>query len=97
MKAVVNTKNGSHSVEIDEVVVSMTDAAYDKMERKFNKETRVLEWVSGVTYCVTCNGHRLKSSSLDELFEMFKAAYNKLPIPERKCFFHARDIDYKPR
>lgn len=86
MKAIVNTSNGSFSVTIKEVKVNMTKAQYEKMERKFNKETRVIEWTSGVTYCVACNGHRLKSSSLDELFEMYKAAYNKLPVPERKCF-----------
>jgi hypothetical protein len=94
MKAIVNTDKGSFSVTIKEVKIKMTEAQYEKMERKFNKETRALEWVGGTTYCVSCNGHRLKSSSLDELFEMFKAAYNNLPIPERKCFMLE---GYKPK
>lgn len=64
----------------------MTRAQEDKMLRIFNKETRVIEWVGGVTYFVSCKGRRLKSSSLDELQEMFRCAYLDLPIPERKCF-----------
>lgn len=87
MKATVFLKEGFKEVDIDEVVVDMSPVAYDKMLNKFNKDTRVMEWNGGVTYSVNYKSHRLKSSSLDELFEMFKAAYNKLPIPERKCFF----------
>ena len=58
----------------------------EKIRKKFNKETRVLEWTKGVTYFIPYKIRSLKSSSLDELYEMFKADYLGLPIPERKHF-----------
>lgn len=83
------------SVKIDVVDAPFSEKELEKLERKFNKDTRVLEFVGGVTYCVTFvdpkgrfRSHRLKSSSLDELFEMYKAAWKGKEIPERKCFFH---------
>ena len=58
------------------------------MTRKFKKEVLASEWVGGTSYYFKAGGRFIKSSSLDELQEMFKAHYNGLPIPERKCFFH---------
>lgn len=58
----------------------------EEIIHRFNRDTRAIEWVGGCTYAIQYKHHRLKSSSLDELQEMFKCAYLKLPIPERKCF-----------
>ena len=61
------------------------------MSKKFNRDTRVLTFVGGETYCVSYTdnkgkfkSHRLKSSSLDELMEMYKCAWKGKEIPERK-------------
>ncbi len=54
------------------------------LTKKFNKETRVMEWVGGNTYYLQSN-HRVKSSSLDELFEMFKEKELGFPIRKREC------------
>lgn len=89
IKAYINTYKGTTSVMIDAVDVKMTAAQIEKMERKFNKEVKVLEYIGGTTYYFHKNKslYTVKSSSLEELYEMFKAHYNGLPIPERKCFF----------
>lgn len=83
------------SVLIEEVNAPFSEKELEKLERKFNKDARALEFVGGTTYCITYadpkgkfRSHRLKSSSLDELFEMYKAAWKGKEIPERKCFFH---------
>lgn len=88
MKATVNTNNGTKTINITPVEVKMTKTEETKMNKHFDRETRVMEWVGGCTYTVNINGKRLKSSSMEELQEMHKAAWNNLPIPERKCFFH---------
>jgi hypothetical protein len=95
MKAFVNTKDGTKSVKIEAADVVFSAKEEEKMSNKFNRDTRVLEFVGGETYCVTYNdkkgkfrSHRLKSSSLDELLEMYKCAWKGKEIPERKCFFH---------
>lgn len=87
IKAYINTDKGITSVMIDAVDVQMSPSKIEKMERKFNKEVRVMEFVGGVTYSFQKGARFIKSSSLEELYEMFKADYNGLPIPERKCFF----------
>ncbi|HUU87721.1 MAG TPA: hypothetical protein VMX17_08220 [Candidatus Glassbacteria bacterium] len=95
MKATVNTQNGSKTVNIQAADVVFSEKELERMERKFNKDTRVIEFVGGVTYCINYvdkkgkfRSQRLKSSSLDELMEMYKCAWKGKDIPERKCFFH---------
>ncbi len=87
IKAYVNTDKGTKTVMIDAVDVEMTTSKIEKMEKKFDKEVRVTEWLGGVTYAFQKGARFVKSSSLEELYEMFKADFNGLPIPERKCFF----------
>jgi len=65
----------------------------EKLTSKFNKNTRVLEWVSGSTYFIEykdpkgkLKSHRLKSCCLDELLTMYKHALKGMQIPERKHF-----------
>jgi hypothetical protein len=95
MKATVNTKDGSKTVKIQAADVVFSEKEFERLERKFNRDTRVIEFVGGVTYCVNYTdkkgkfrSHRLKSSSLDELLEMYKCAWKGKEIPERKCFFY---------
>lgn len=88
MRAHINTSEGTKVKIIATRPVKMTKTQEEKMLRVFNKETRVMEWVGGVTYYINYKGKRLKSSSLDELQEMFKCAYLDLPVQPRKCFFH---------
>lgn len=94
MKVTFQTPSGSKTVTIKAVDVNMTPANEEKMLRKFNKEVRVIEWVGGCTYHfrgrIKDTPHNLKSSSLDELQEMFKAAWCGLPVPERKCHMIAK-------
>jgi hypothetical protein len=85
MKVTYFCNGENRTVSIEEVKVEMSGKEQEKMLRKFNKEVRVLEWVGGCTYNIMHKGLRLKSSSLDELENMYTAAYNGLPIPERKC------------
>jgi len=82
-------------VEIDEADVVFSQKEELKMGNKFNRDARALEFTGGTTYCITYRdplgkfkSHRLKSSSLDELLEMFKCAWKGKEIPVRKCFFH---------
>jgi len=88
MKAYIHTQDGTKVVKIKEVDVKMTKVAEDRMMRKFNNEVRVMEWVGGVTYSFQSGARFIKSSSLEEIEQMFKAHFNKLPIPERKCFLN---------
>lgn len=88
MRAYINTNKGTKVKIIATKPIRMTKAEEEKMIRKFNRETRVMEWVGGVTYFIRHKGKTLKSSSLDELQEMFKMSYLNLPPLERKCFFH---------
>jgi hypothetical protein len=85
MKVTYFCNGESRTVSIEEVKVEMSEKEQEQMLRKFNKEVRVLEWVGGCTYTINHGSHRLKSSSLDELENMYTAAYNGLPVPERKC------------
>ncbi len=95
MKAYIGTENGTKVVDIEPADVVFSDKELEKMTNKFNKDTQALEFVGGTTYCVTYKdkkgkftGHRLRSSSLDELLEMYKCAWKGKTIPVRKCFFH---------
>jgi hypothetical protein len=104
MKATVNTRTETKTVDIKEADVKFSEKEMEKLERKFNRDTRVVEFVGGCTYCITYSdkkgkfrSHRLKSSSLDELMEMYKCAWKGKEIPERKCFFYPKDLTKKPR
>ncbi len=88
MRAYINTPKGTKEKIIATKPIRMSKTEEDKMIRQFNRETRVLEWVGGVTYFIRHKGKTLKSSSLEELQEMFKMSYLGLPPLERKCFFH---------
>lgn len=92
MKAIVGTMNGTKTIEIEACDASFSEKELDKLTNKFNKDSRALEFVGGTTYHITYSGkhtsQRLRSSSLDELLEMYKAAWKGKTIPERKCFFH---------
>jgi len=95
MKAIVNTSSGTKSVNIIESDVIFSEKELERLTDRFNNDTRVIEWMSGVTYCIEYvdskkkfKSRRLKSSSLEELFEMYKCAWKGKEIPERKCFFH---------
>lgn len=59
----------------------------EKLIKQFNKQTRVMEWVGGCTYYIGTY-RTLKSSCLDELFQMFRAKELGLEIPKRTKFFH---------
>ena len=88
MIALVNTSKGTKKVRIKKVKTSHTPEQLDRLQKKFVRETRCIEWVGGVTYYFMKGSRSVKSSSLDELFEMYKASAAGLPIPERKCFFY---------
>lgn len=88
MRAYVNTSKGTKEKIIATKPIRMSKTKEDKMIRQFNRETRVMEWLGGVTYFIRHKGKTLKSSSLEELQEMFKMSYLGLPPLERKCFFH---------
>jgi len=55
-----------------------------KIRATFDKNARAIEWVGGTTYAIHHKGKFLKSCCIMELFEMYKASCNGLPIPERK-------------
>jgi len=104
MKAYIGTPKGTASVDIESAQVIFSEKEEEKMIKKFNKDTRALEFGAGTTYCVTYSdpkgrfqSHRLKSSSLDELLEMYKCAWKGKEIPQRKCFFFPKDLSKKPR
>ena len=86
-KVTFETSKGAKSCFIQKVEAKMTQKERDKMIRRFNNEVRVIEWVGGCTYYFMRGAKSIKSASIDELQEMYKADYNGLPIPERKCFF----------
>lgn len=90
INAEIHTSTGTKVVKIDKVAPDLSDKELDKLTKSFNKEVRVLEWVGGNTYYFTSKCRAIKSSSLEELFEMYKAHKLGLPIPERKCFFHKK-------
>jgi len=86
INAYVHTSTGTKVVKIEMVAPELSESKLDELSRSFNRETRVIEFVGGVTYYFT-KYRQHKSSSLEELFEMYKAHKLGLPIPERKCFF----------
>jgi hypothetical protein len=96
MKATMGTMWGTKSVDIKSADVKFSPKEEEKMINKFNRDTRALEFVGGTTYCVDYTDpkgifrsyRRLKSSSLDELLEMYKCAWKGKDVPVRKCFFH---------
>lgn len=92
------------TVLIDAADVVFSEKEMERMTNKFNRDTRVVTFVGGNTYCIEYRdpkgkfkSHRLKSSSLDELLEMYKCAWKGKEIPERKCFFYPKQEGYKPR
>ena len=91
MKAYVNKANGTDVVNIKPCESLFSEKELNRCIDKFNNETRALEFTGGATYFITYSGKnknvRLKSSSLDELMEMYKCAWKGKVIPERKCFF----------
>ncbi len=64
----------------------------DQIINKFNNDTKAIEFVGGTTYCVELRKagryYRLKSSNLDELLDMYVAAWGNKTVPARTCFFH---------
>ena len=88
MKAYIHTSTGTKVKIIDEVKVDLTDEQLEKLNNKFSSEVKVTEWVAGCTYWFQKGARFIKSSSLEELFEMYKAVKFNLTIPERKCFFN---------
>ena len=86
-KVTYPTPQGNKSVFIEICDAPMTEMKEKQMLYEFNKNTKAIEWVGGTTYYLYMNGYpRLKSSCLDELQAMFKFAYLKQQVPERKCF-----------
>lgn len=84
MKKVTYYKKGELvEAEIEEIIIE-DDKKLETITNRFNTRTRVIEWKGFNTYYIEDNS-ALKSSSLDELFEMYKASVMKLPIPQRKC------------
>jgi hypothetical protein len=78
-------KNVTETIMIDEVETKLSAAKLERLNRKFNNEVRVNEWVAGVTYYFQHKASNIASSSLEEIWEMYKAAATGQPIPERKC------------
>ena len=91
MKAFVNTVNGTISVDIIPCDAPFSEKELSKLTEKFNNDATAIEFTGGTTYCINYKGkfrsYRLKSSSLDELFEMYKCAWKGKGIPLRKCYF----------
>lgn len=94
MKAYMGTSKGTVAVNIMPADVNFSPKEEEKMTNQFNRDTRAIEFVGGTTYCINYSDrkgifktHRLKSSSLDELLEMYKCAWKGKEIPKRKCFF----------
>ena len=86
MIAYTHTDTGTLSTRIKKVNVKLTETQEEKMWNKFHKECRVIEWQRGCTYSFMSGARFIKSNSLDEIQEMWKAHYNNLPIPERRCY-----------
>lgn len=93
------THKGNKSVFIEVNAMTISEKLEEKITKKFNRETKVTEWVGGNTYWIKHpnSSLKLKSSSLDELQEMFKCACLNLPVQERKCFFFDKKENYIPR
>lgn len=88
IKAYIYSDDKTITKLIDEVAPNISDKKGEQLSEDFNEETRVLEYVRHVTYYfIPKSGRAIRSSSLDELFEMYKAYRLKLPIPERQCFY----------
>ncbi len=92
MKANYYINGKTVSVEIEESKAIFSEKELEKMTKKFNKDTKVAEFVNSTTYYIDYRDpkgkfsyHRLKSCSLDELFEMYKNAWKGMKIQERKC------------
>ena len=95
IKAFVGTSEGNKFVTIQAADVNFSEKELEKLIQKFNNDTTVIEWTTGCAYCINYKdpkgkfqSHRLKSSSLDELLEMYKCAWKGKTIQKRKCFFH---------
>jgi len=95
MKAYVNTSNGTIEVNIKAADVVFSEKEMERLTNKFNRDTMAIEFTAGTTYCIEYKdpkgkfkSHRLRSSSLDELLEMYKCAWKGKEVPTRKCYFH---------
>lgn len=95
MKAYVNTATGTTVVNIQAADVVFSKKELEKLTTKFNREATAIEFTGGTTYCIVYKdpkgkftNHRLRSSSLDELLEMYKCAWKGKEVPTRKCYFH---------
>lgn len=86
MIAHIHTGKETFSVVIKEVKIDLPRRKEKEMWRQFHKACRVHEWTSGCTYTFQVGSHFVKSASLEELQEMWKAHYTGQEIPERKCF-----------
>lgn len=83
IKAWYIQRGKSVSIKIATMVIK-NEKKLETLSHKFNKEVRVIEWAGGNTYYLKSNS-RIKSSSLDELFEMFKEMELGFPVRKREC------------
>ena len=74
-------------IEVEIVGIEISESEEEEMITHFNNSVRCLEYTKFVSYSFfpRSGGSFVKSNSLDELFEMFKADWTGQPIPERKC------------
>lgn len=90
-RASINTSNGTFHEDIDIVGIDLDKE--DALIEEFNGTVKVNEYIGGVTYSfVKISKQKTKSiyimsSSLEEIWEMFKADRTNQTIPERKCNF----------
>lgn len=103
--------HGTTSVDIKPADVTFSPKEEERMINKFNRDTRAIEFVGGTTYIIDYKDPKgkfrsyrhIKSSSLDELLEMYKCAWKGKDVPKRKCFFFPngkdlrKDCGTKPR
>lgn len=58
------------------------------IQKEFNKNVRAVEFTHGTTYCIRIGAGSIaiKSSDLDECYEMYKAKRLGLPVPVRTAY-----------
>ena len=87
----IHTCEGTYHVVIDIVGVDLSLAEKERLAEDFNEEIKVLEFSFGVTYSFIKKSNQptrslyISSSSLEEIWEMYKADRTNQSIPERKC------------
>jgi len=81
--------NTQRQKEISRVETGWSNSATRCYRSIFLERVEVIEYSQGVTYCVRIGSHSLalKSSSLEELWEMYKAAQSGKTLPPRRCNF----------